>query len=36
MEGYTNDKTADRLDCVRSTVRRKRNLFRSRWEQEVA
>jgi DNA-directed RNA polymerase specialized sigma24 family protein len=36
MEGYTNDEIADRLDCVRSTVQRKLNLIRSRWEQEVA
>jgi DNA-directed RNA polymerase specialized sigma24 family protein len=34
MEGYTNDEIADRLDCVRSTVQRKLNLIRSRWEQE--
>jgi DNA-directed RNA polymerase specialized sigma24 family protein len=36
MEGYTNDEIAARLDCVRSTVQRKLNLIRSRWEQEVA
>jgi DNA-directed RNA polymerase specialized sigma24 family protein len=36
MEGYTNDEIADKLDCVRSTVQRKLNLIRSRWEQEVA
>jgi DNA-directed RNA polymerase specialized sigma24 family protein len=36
MEGYTNDEIADRLNCVRSTVQRKLNLIRSRWEQEVA
>jgi DNA-directed RNA polymerase specialized sigma24 family protein len=36
MEGYTNDEIADRLDCVRSTVQRKLNLIRSRWEQEMA
>ena len=36
MEGYTNDEIADRLDCVRSTVQRKLNLIRCRWEQEVA
>jgi DNA-directed RNA polymerase specialized sigma24 family protein len=36
MEGYTNDEIATRLDCVRSTVQRKLNLIRSRWEQEVA
>jgi DNA-directed RNA polymerase specialized sigma24 family protein len=36
MEGYTNDEIASRLDCVRSTVQRKLNLIRSRWEQEVA
>jgi DNA-directed RNA polymerase specialized sigma24 family protein len=35
MEGYTNDEIADRLDCVRSTVQRKLNLIRSRWEQEI-
>ena len=35
MEGYTNDEIAARLDCVRSTVQRKLNLIRSRWEQEV-
>jgi DNA-directed RNA polymerase specialized sigma24 family protein len=35
MEGYTNNEIADRLDCVRSTVQRKLNLIRSRWEQEV-
>ena len=34
MEGYTNDEIAARLDCVRSTVQRKLNLIRSRWEQE--
>ena len=36
MEGYTNDEIAARLDCVRSTVQRKLNLIRCRWEQEVA
>jgi DNA-directed RNA polymerase specialized sigma24 family protein len=36
MEGYTNDEIAGRLDCARSTVQRKLNLIRSRWEQEVA
>jgi len=36
MEGYTNDEIAGQLDCVRSTVQRKLNLIRSRWEQEVA
>jgi DNA-directed RNA polymerase specialized sigma24 family protein len=36
MEGYTNDEIATRLDCVRSTVQRKLNLIRCRWEQEVA
>jgi DNA-directed RNA polymerase specialized sigma24 family protein len=36
MEGYTNDEIAARLDCVRSTVQRKLNLIRSRWEQEIA
>jgi DNA-directed RNA polymerase specialized sigma24 family protein len=36
MEGYTNEEIASRLDCVRSTVQRKLNLIRSRWEQEVA
>jgi DNA-directed RNA polymerase specialized sigma24 family protein len=36
MEGYTNDEIAGRLDCVRSTVQRKLNLIRARWEQEVA
>jgi hypothetical protein len=35
MEGYTNNEIADRLDCVRSTVQRKLNLIRCRWEQEV-
>ena len=35
MEGYTNDEIAGKLDCVRSTVQRKLNLIRSRWEQEV-
>jgi RNA polymerase sigma factor (sigma-70 family) len=35
MEGYTNDEIASRLDCVRSTVQRKLNLIRSRWELEV-
>jgi DNA-directed RNA polymerase specialized sigma24 family protein len=36
MEGYTNDEIASRLDYARSTVQRKLNLIRSRWEQEVA
>jgi DNA-directed RNA polymerase specialized sigma24 family protein len=36
MEGYTNDEIAGRLDYARSTVQRKLNLIRSRWEQEVA
>jgi len=35
MEGYTNDEIAGKFDCVRSTVQRKLNLIRSRWEQEV-
>jgi DNA-directed RNA polymerase specialized sigma24 family protein len=34
MEGYSNHEIADRLGCARSTVQRRLNLIKSRWDAE--
>ena len=36
MEGYTNEEVAAKLDCAPSTVERKLQRIRARWQEEVA
>lgn len=35
MEGFTNHEIADRLGCARSTVQRRLNLIKAKWEAEL-
>ena len=35
MEGYTNQEIAHRLGCARSTIQRRLNLIKSRWDAET-